>query len=160
MQASSTGSSITARGDSRVTAVGRVLRETKIDELPQLWNVFRGEMNFLGPRPEVAEFVDLADPLWRSVLSVTPGIADLATLVFLHEEHLLSGQNNAEKFYREWLLPRKLELSLHYARTRSTATDAKLIALTLTHLSYRREFDRTELARQFAYKGALCHKLV
>jgi lipopolysaccharide/colanic/teichoic acid biosynthesis glycosyltransferase len=158
MKSSSSGSSITAGGDSRITAIGRLLREYKIDELPQLWNVFRGDMSFVGPRPEVPEYVDLSDPRWRAVLSVTPGITDLASLVFRHEERLLSGYSDAEKFYRELLLPQKLDLSAHYVRTRSRATDARLIALTLKHVFIRGEFDRHDIARQFAYRGTLCTK--
>jgi lipopolysaccharide/colanic/teichoic acid biosynthesis glycosyltransferase len=134
------------------------LREYKIDELLQLWNVFRGDMSFVGPRPEVPEYVDLSDPRWRAVLAVTPGITDLASLVFRHEERLLSGHSDVEKFYREWLLPRKLDLSTHYLRTRSLATDARLIALTLKHVFFRGEFDLDDIARQFAYKGTLCTK--
>ncbi len=155
MKAMSGGASITVRNDSRITAVGRRLREYKIDELPQLWNVVRGEMSLIGPRPEVPEYVDLSDLRWQTVLSVKPGITDLASLVFRHEERLLAGQNNAEKFYRHWLLPRKLDLSAHYIRTRSLASDIRLIVLTFKHIFVRGQLDRTEIAQQFAYQGAL-----
>jgi lipopolysaccharide/colanic/teichoic acid biosynthesis glycosyltransferase len=155
MKPISKGRSITARGDKRITAVGRLLREYKIDELPQLWNVFRGDMSLVGPRPEVPEYVDLSDPRWQIVLSVKPGITDLASLAFRDEEHLLSQQNDPEKFYRDWLLPRKLDLSTHYIRTRSLSTDLRLIALTFRHIFARNKFARHDIAKQFAYRGAL-----
>jgi lipopolysaccharide/colanic/teichoic acid biosynthesis glycosyltransferase len=155
MKTLSSGRNITARTDDRITAVGKLLRAYKLDELPQLWNVFRGDMSFVGPRPEVPEYVDLLDPQWRVVLSVKPGIVDLASLAFRNEEDLLSEQNNPEKFYRDWLLPRKLDLSAHYIRTRSLPTDARLVALTFRHILFRGNLDRQKVARQFAYEGAL-----
>jgi lipopolysaccharide/colanic/teichoic acid biosynthesis glycosyltransferase len=155
MRSRARGRSITAEGDSRITAIGKLLRDFKIDELPQLWNVFRGDMSFVGPRPEVPEYVDLSDPRWRVVLSVKPGITDLASLVFRHEERLLSGHSDVEKFYRERLLPQKLDLSAHYVRTRSPAKDARLIALTLRHVFLRGELDGPEIARQFSYGETL-----
>lgn len=155
MKPTSKGRSITARNDERITAVGRLLREYKIDELPQLWNVLRGDMSLVGPRPEVPEYVDLSDPRWQVVLSVKPGITDLASLVFRHEERLLAEQSNVEQFYRDWLLPRKLDLSVHYIRTRSLASDVRLVALTLRLIFVRRQLEQNEIAQQFAYQGAL-----
>jgi lipopolysaccharide/colanic/teichoic acid biosynthesis glycosyltransferase len=155
MREMSMGSTITTRSDTRITAVGKLLRAYKLDELPQLWNVFCGDMNFVGPRPEVPEYVDLFDPRWESVLSVRPGIVDLASLAFRNEEELLAEQQNPEEFYRECLLPRKLDLSAHYMRTRSLASDTKLIALTLRHILIHGKLDRQKIARQFAYEGAL-----
>jgi lipopolysaccharide/colanic/teichoic acid biosynthesis glycosyltransferase len=155
MKKASSGTKITARNDSRITTVGRVLRKYKIDELPQLWNVFRGDMSFIGPRPEVPEYVDLSDKRWQRVLSVKPGITDLASLAFRNEEDLLGKQGNVASFYRDWLLPRKLDLSAHYIQTRSFTTDAKLIALTLRHIALPRLHDRHQVAKQFAYEGSL-----
>jgi len=149
------GTRITARSDLRITTAGRILRKYKIDELPQLWNVLRGEMCFVGPRPEVPEYVDLVDPRWQQVLSVKPGITDLASLVFRNEEELLDGQADAESFYRSWLLPRKLDLSAHYIRTRSFRTDVRLIASTLRHTLLPHLHDRHQVAKQFAYEGSL-----
>ena len=85
-----TGSAITAAGDSRVTPIGRRLRRTKLDELPQLWNVVRGEMALVGPRPEDPRYVDLSDPLQRVVLSVPPGITGPTALAFADEEQRLA----------------------------------------------------------------------
>jgi lipopolysaccharide/colanic/teichoic acid biosynthesis glycosyltransferase len=155
MKKESSGSKITARSDSRVTTVGKVIRQYKIDELPQLWNVLRGDMGFVGPRPEVPEYVDLSDPRWQRVLSVKPGITDLASLAFRNEELLLGGQGDVDRFYRDWLLPRKLDLSAHYIRTRSLATDVKLIALTVRHTALPHQHDRHQVAKQFAYEGSL-----
>jgi lipopolysaccharide/colanic/teichoic acid biosynthesis glycosyltransferase len=151
----SSGSKVTAQCDPRITVVGRFLRKYKIDELPQLWNILRGDMSFVGPRPEVPEYVDLSDPRWQSVLSVKPGITDLASLAFRNEENVLFGERDTDKFYREWLLPRKLDLSAHYIRTRSFTTDAKLIALTLRHTLLPRQHNRHQIAKKFAYEGPL-----
>ena len=152
----STGAAgITARTDSRITRVGGVLRKYKLDELPQLWNVARGEMNFVGPRPEVPQYVNLLDPRWQIVLSVRPGIVDLASLAFRNEEDLLSEQKDIERFYREWLLPRKLDLSAHYMRIRSPKTDARLVALTFKHVTLKGALNPQRLARQFHYEGVL-----
>jgi lipopolysaccharide/colanic/teichoic acid biosynthesis glycosyltransferase len=155
MKSLSSGSNITARTDDRITAVGKLLRAYKLDELPQLWNVFCGDMSFVGPRPEIPEYVALLDPRWQVVLSVKPGIVDLASLAFRNEEDLLSEQDSPEKFYRDWLLPRKLDLSAHYIRMRSLPTDARLVALTFRHILFRGNLDRQKVARQFAYEGAL-----
>jgi lipopolysaccharide/colanic/teichoic acid biosynthesis glycosyltransferase len=155
MKSMSIGCSITATSDKRITGVGRRIRRYKLDELPQLWNVVRGDMSVVGPRPEVPEYVDLSDPRWQTVLAVNAGITDLASLVFRNEERLLAEQSDAEKFYRDWLLPQKLDLSAHYIRTRSLTSDAKLIALTLRHIFARNQVDRNNIEQQFAYRGAL-----
>jgi lipopolysaccharide/colanic/teichoic acid biosynthesis glycosyltransferase len=155
MKQVSSGTKITARSDSRITIVGKVLRKYKIDELPQLWNVLHGDMAFVGPRPEVPEYVDLSNPQWQRVLSVKPGITDLASLAFRNEEDLLGGQGNVDRFYRDWLLPRKLDLSAHYIRTRSFLSDVRLIAFTLKHTVLPHRHDRHQVAKQFDYEGAL-----
>ncbi|MFS8085678.1 MAG: sugar transferase, partial [Acidobacteriota bacterium] len=80
MRSSADGPQITSGNDARITAIGRFLRHTKLDELPTLWNVLRGDMSLVGPRPEVPRFVDLADPVWQKILSVRPGITDPVTL--------------------------------------------------------------------------------
>ncbi len=125
------GTRITAGRDPRVTRVGAWLRRRKIDELPQLWNVLRGDLSLVGPRPEIPPFVDTQDPVWRAVLEVRPGITDPASLQFRHEEELLSGAADAERYYREAILPPKLALNLEYIRTRTFWGDLKLIARTL-----------------------------
>jgi lipopolysaccharide/colanic/teichoic acid biosynthesis glycosyltransferase len=155
MKHDSRGALITARGDSRITRIGTMLRNYKIDELPQLWNILRGEMSFIGPRPEVPQYVDLSDPRWQMVLSVKPGITDLASLAFRNEELLLLQQSDIERFYRDWLLPRKLDMSAYYIAARSFTTDAKLIALTIRHSVLPHQYDRHTIAKQFAYEGSI-----
>lgn len=125
------GLAVTSGNDPRITRVGRLLRKTKLDELPQLWNVFVGEMSFVGPRPEVPRYVDRYTPEQREILKLKPGITDLATLEFRDEEDLLKAQGDVEKFYLEVCVPRKIELNLRYARQASLARDVWIILQTL-----------------------------
>lgn len=125
------GTRITAGRDPRVTRLGAWLRRRKIDELPQLWNVLAGDLSLVGPRPEIPSFVNTADPVWRAVLQVRPGITSLASLEFRDEEEMLAGAADAERYYREAILPPKLALNLEYIRTRTFWGDLKLIARTL-----------------------------
>ena len=125
------GTRITAGRDPRVTRVGKWLRRRKVDELPQLWNVLMGDLSLVGPRPEIPPFVDTEDPVWRAVLEVRPGITDLASLQFRREEEMLAGAADAERYYREAILPPKLSLNLEYIRTRTFWGDLKLIVQTL-----------------------------
>lgn len=131
MRIANAGASLTASGDPRITRVGRVLRKYKLDELPQLWNVARGEMSFIGPRPEVPEFVDAKHPLWLKVLKHKPGITNMAALLYRNEEQLLATKSCPESYYKETLLPAKLRLDLAYQRHRSLWTDVKLLLLTV-----------------------------
>lgn len=124
------GAGITAAGDRRVTRVGRFLRRAKIDELPQLFNVLKGEMGLVGPRPEDPRYVALYSPTRRRVLEVRPGITSPASLQFRHEEELLQGQN-WEQLYREQILPAKLDLELAYLDRRWVGRDVSLILKTL-----------------------------
>jgi lipopolysaccharide/colanic/teichoic acid biosynthesis glycosyltransferase len=126
-------STITAAGDPRITHVGRVLRATKIDELPQLINVLRGEMSLVGPRPEAPEFVSLADPRQREILSVRPGITGPSQLAHRHEEQELD-YSRVEEQYRTEILPRKVESDLRYVRNRSLWRDLRLIMTTVRRL--------------------------
>ena len=127
---SAEGIQLTASGDSRITPVGRWLRRFKLDELPQLWNVVRGDMSLVGPRPEVPRYVDLADPLWRQVLSARPGLTDPVTLRLRDEEALLSGVGDVERFYRERLLPWKLRGYRDYLSRRTWLTDLGVLGAT------------------------------
>lgn len=129
---STSGPAITAHGDQRITTVGKLLRKTKIDELPELWNILRGEMSFVGPRPEVPRYVDQNDPRWREVLEARPGITDPVTLSLRNEEELLGAvQGDRDAFYREQLQPYKLRGYADYLRSRTAATDVHVIARTL-----------------------------
>jgi lipopolysaccharide/colanic/teichoic acid biosynthesis glycosyltransferase len=125
------GATLTASGDSRVTRVGRILRRYKLDELPQLWNVVRGDMSLIGPRPEVPRFVNLQDPLWQEVLTVKPGITNATTLLYRDEEAILAGVPDTERYYAEEILPRKLALHCEHIRSRSAFFDCKVLALTV-----------------------------
>lgn len=150
MRTANAGSKITASADPRVTRVGRLLRAYKLDELPQLFNVLRGEMSLIGPRPEVPVFVDLEDPLWRSVLSVRPGLSDLASLVYRQEERVLAGVSDPESFYRSHLLPRKLRLSSFYIQQRSILLDLKLLYLTARYSFFPFRFEPARVLRSFS----------
>jgi lipopolysaccharide/colanic/teichoic acid biosynthesis glycosyltransferase len=125
------GLSVTAAGDPRITRLGRFLRKTKLDELPQLWNVWRGEMSFVGPRPEVPSYVAKYSEQQKRVLRLKPGITDLATLEFRHEEELLLTVPDPERFYLDYCIPRKIELNLAYAETASLWKDTRIILQTL-----------------------------
>ena len=126
---------MTARGDDRVTPVGRVLRRTKLDELPELWNVLRGDMSFVGPRPEVPEYVDLDDPEWAEVLQARPGLTDPVTLALKDEEDLMeSVAGDRERYYRETLQPRKLAGYRSYLERRTWRTDVGVIWNTVMAL--------------------------
>lgn len=143
------GGRVTAAGDCRITAIGRWLRKLKLDELPQLFNVLKGEMSLIGPRPEVPEFVDPEDLLWRGVLAAKPGITDLASLVFRNEEEVLATSTNPNEFYRETILPAKLCLNLQYIRSRCWRLDLKLLLLTAYHSFFPWTFDRQRIETAF-----------
>ena len=125
------GPSVTRAGDERITRIGRLLREAKLDELPQLWNVLKGEMSLVGPRPEVPRYVEHFTPEQRRILQFKPGITDMASIYFRNEEKLLSNAQDVEKFYLEQCLPRKLKLNLGYAARANLATDTWMIFQTL-----------------------------
>ncbi len=127
------GPKITVDRDSRITRSGTFMRRHKLDELPQLINVLKGEMSLVGPRPEVPEYVERYPPDVRDVvLSVAPGITDLASIRFKDETRLLAGVSDPEKTYVEEILPQKLELYQQYVRERSLWLDVRLIWRTLT----------------------------
>ncbi len=132
------GAQVTAGHDPRITRVGRFLRATKLDELPQLWNVLKGEMSLVGPRPEVEKYVALyPEEARQTILSVRPGITGLTQIRYRHEERLLAEQPDPERFYREELLPKKIASDLEYVRTRSLLKDALILGLTFKALLER-----------------------
>ena len=131
------GPPITVAGDSRVTSWGAFLRRHKIDELPQLWNVLKGEMSLVGPRPEIEFYVRAYTPLQRRVLEVRPGITDAASLVYRAEERVLSMSDEPEKYYVEEILPKKLALNLQYIEAYTFSQDLSLIWKTLSFLFWR-----------------------
>lgn len=127
------GPGVTGAADPRITRMGRVLRRTKLDELPQLWNVFKGDMSLVGPRPEDQRYVALYTPEQREVLRVRPGITSLASLRFRHEERLLNG-SNWEQHYIEDVMPAKLQIDLEYVRRQTLLQDARIVLWTLRAL--------------------------
>jgi len=124
------GLSITKSGDSRITVIGKLLRTTKLDELPQLINVFMGEMSMVGPRPEVAKYVSMYTPDQRKVLELKPGITDVASIEFRNEEQLLASVTDAEAFYVSHCIPKKIELNLRYAATATVFSDVVILGKT------------------------------
>jgi lipopolysaccharide/colanic/teichoic acid biosynthesis glycosyltransferase len=125
------GTLITGDADARVTRIGRILRKTKLDELPQLWNVLKGEMSLVGPRPEVSKYVEQYEPGQQEILNLKPGITDLASLQFRNEELLLKNTENVEEFYIRHCIPRKIRLNLEYAEGASLLSDTWIILQTI-----------------------------
>ena len=116
--------------DPRITAVGYFLRKTKLDELPQLWNVLIGDMSVVGPRPEVPKYVALYSAEQREVLSVRPGITGLASIDYIDENEMLARAVDPERAYIEEVMPAKLALDLRYVRERDFLLDLRVIAAT------------------------------
>jgi len=129
------GPKITIKGDNRITGIGRLLRKYKIDELPQLFNVLKGDMSFVGPRPEISEYVNLFKTAYEKLLSIRPGITDPASICYSNEEMLLSGSDNWEENYRKIVLPEKIKLSLQYVDNHNIITDLRLIVKTVLKIS-------------------------
>src|SRR5438093_250933 len=131
VNADTIGLPVTREDDPRITWIGRLLRKTKLDELPQLWNVLVGDMSFVGPRPEVPRYVDGYTPNQREILRYKPGITDVATLLFRNEEALLRGSQDVEAFYVQHCLPKKIALNRQYADRASLPQDIWIIVQTL-----------------------------
>jgi lipopolysaccharide/colanic/teichoic acid biosynthesis glycosyltransferase len=125
---------ITIKGDPRVTPFGRFLRETKLDELPQLINVLKGEMSLVGPRPEVPEYVRQFRADYEEILRVRPGMTDDASVVYRNEEELLAGADDPHDAYLRVVLPKKIQMAKEYLRKRSFSHDLSLIIRTLVRL--------------------------
>lgn len=123
--------------DNRVTRVGYFLRKYKLDELPQLLNVLKGEMSIVGPRPEVRKYVDLYTDEQRKVLSVVPGITDYASIEYVDENRLLGQTDDPEKMYREVIMPDKIRYNMKYINNHSVREYFKIILLTIKHIIVR-----------------------
>ena len=131
LNADKIGGSSTPDDDQRITRVGHFLRKYKLDELPQLINVFRGEMSLVGPRPQVKWAVDLYTPEERRILTAKPGITDYASLQFPNEGEILKGSIDPDRDYMEKIHPEKMRLSLEYIQMRSMRVDIGIIFQTL-----------------------------
>jgi lipopolysaccharide/colanic/teichoic acid biosynthesis glycosyltransferase len=150
------GRSLAGAGDIRITPIGRFLRGTRLDELPQLWNVLRGQMSFVGPRPELEEFVARHAEDYREILAVAPGITGPTQLRYAGvEARLLGEQADPESYYCEHLLPDKVALDLAYARSRSLPQDIRFFCQTLALPVVLALQQRPGVARRsVAYAGA------
>ena len=122
---------ITVGKDSRITRTGFFLRKFKIDELPQLFNVIKGDMSFVGPRPEVEKYVKTYTCEQKIILEIRPGITDYASIMFRDESSILAKSSNPEKTYISEIVPKKIDLNLIYLRKMSILEDIKIILLTL-----------------------------
>jgi lipopolysaccharide/colanic/teichoic acid biosynthesis glycosyltransferase len=135
VNANGEGPSIAVGNDSRVTRTGRMLRRTKIDELPQLWNVLKGDMSLVGPRPELRQFVDMFHQDYAEILEARPGITDLASIKYRDEAALLAGAAHPEEEYVKRILPDKIRLARESVRRSSIAFDLSVLAKTLFHVT-------------------------
>jgi lipopolysaccharide/colanic/teichoic acid biosynthesis glycosyltransferase len=129
------GRPISVGGDPRITRVGRVLRRTKIDELPQLVNVIKGDMSLVGPRPELARYVEMFRDDYAEILEARPGLTDLASIKYRDEAALLASASDPEAEYVERILPDKIRLGREYVRRSSVLFDLQLIVRTVFHLA-------------------------
>jgi lipopolysaccharide/colanic/teichoic acid biosynthesis glycosyltransferase len=141
------GGALTASGDPRITHVGGILRQMKIDELPQLINILRGDMSLVGPRPEVRKYVDLFHKNYETILTVRPGITDPASLKYRDESAILAKSKDPEEEYIQRILPDKIRLGEDYVRQSSFALDMALILKTILAVISRRYADTNTIGR-------------
>jgi lipopolysaccharide/colanic/teichoic acid biosynthesis glycosyltransferase len=143
MDAEKTGAGVTASHDPRITRTGRFLRKTKIDELPQLFNVLMGDISLVGPRPEVPCYVDKwPDDCKKIVLSVKPGITDYATLYYNDEQAVLAAADDPETAYLEEVMPHKLEMYEQYVKDQNLWLDIRIILATLLKMANLDQYKR------------------
>lgn len=131
VNADKSGLASTSNNDMRITPLGKIIRRYKLDELTQLWNVFRGDMSLVGPRPNVTSDVNLYTEMEYELLSVKPGITDMASIVYSDEGDILSGHSDADKAYQQLIRPGKGALGYYYVKNKSLKTDVYLIYLTV-----------------------------
>ena len=129
-------STTTARGDVRITKIGAFLRKYKLDELPELWNVIKGEMSLVGPRPDVPGYADKLVGKDRNILKLRPGITGAASLKYANEEEILANQQNPQKYNDEVIFPDKVKVNLEYYENQSLWLDIKIIFATIFRTSY------------------------
>ena len=135
---------ITSGGDNRITRVGRILRRFKIDELPQLYNVLKGDMSLVGPRPEVIRYVEWYKEDYERILSVRPGITDISSMTFRNEESILQGSDDPERYYVHVLLPEKMRLAREYIQKVSFFYDVRLIFKTLYKIVFQLKYSEKQ----------------
>lgn len=134
VNAQNLGLSITTHNDSRITTIGKFIRKYKLDELPQLLNVIKGDMSLVGPRPEVGKYVNIYKNEYSEILKIRPGITDLASIKYRNENDLLTGKEDEEKYYIEEILKDKIKLNLLYKQNHSFTLDIKIILSTIFKL--------------------------
>jgi len=122
--------------DARITKSGYILRQSKLDELPQLFNIIKGDMSLIGPRPEVRKYVNLYTPEQLQVLTVRPGLSDLASLEYINENELLAQSETPEELYISTIMPAKLKLNLEYIQKQSFIFDLQLIFKTISKIIF------------------------
>ena len=127
---------ITAKGDDRITKIGVFLRRYKLDELPALWNVLKGEMSLVGPRPDVSGYADKLKGEDRKILKLRPGITGTASLKYANEEEILDAQDDAQKYNDEVIFPDKVKVNLEYYKNQTIWLDIKIIFATIFRTSY------------------------
>ena len=130
------GGSITVENDDRITSLGKLLRRWKLDELPTLWNVLKGDMSFVGPRPDVPGYADKLEGSSRRILEMRPGITGPATLKYSNEEKLLAGVDNPKKYNDEVIFSDKVQINLEYMDNWSFWKDIKIIFKTVFRKNY------------------------
>lgn len=131
MDAGDKGLKITTSNDARITDFGKILRKYKLDEFPQLWNVLKGDMSIVGPRPETPNYVEYYSEEQRKILELRPGITDYASVEFINEGDLLEKCDDPNKYYIETLIPLKIQRNMDYMQDISIRTDIRIILLTL-----------------------------
>jgi lipopolysaccharide/colanic/teichoic acid biosynthesis glycosyltransferase len=131
MRRDAVGTALTSSRDERFTPIGRFLALTRLDELPQVWNVIKGDMRLVGPRPETCDFTNSYPEQYAEILTVTPGLTGLAQLRFAGESQLLEGVEDRVTRYREHILPEKINLDLAYVRSHTAMIDIKILVGTL-----------------------------
>ena len=124
------GSSVTVKGENRITPIGARLRKWKIDELPELWNILVGDMSFVGPRPDMPDYSERLTGEERNILTLRPGLTSPASLKYSREEELLADVDDPQKYFDDVIWPDKTRMNLEYVRTRSFLRDIELIILT------------------------------
>ena len=131
MKVEHSGSTISIKGESRITKLGAILRKYKLDELPELWNVLKGEMSFVGPRPDVPGYADKLEGEDRKILLLKPGITGPASIKYSNEEDLLAEKLDPIKFNNEVIYPDKIRINLEYLKRRTFLFDLKIIIYTV-----------------------------
>lgn len=141
------GAEVTSAGDLRITPIGSILRKTKVDELPQLYNVLKRDMNLVGPRPELPSYVEQWPPEQRAlILSVRPGMTGMASIRYVEESALLARQEDPLTYYKKTLTPIKARIEAEYVATRSVRTDLHILIQT-AHVLCSKSFKRKTVAR-------------